>query len=84
MIRDLTEAETTGLLTQEEVNGLADGDVVCVKWPGGNGPWAYRVTKVDGLSTTGGGIGMLDQVGSTVDHQRVFLPVDGVDYGPLA
>lgn len=33
------------LLTQEQVDALAEGTEVWIRWSGGNGPWMYTVGK---------------------------------------
>lgn len=76
------EAGRTGeLLTQEEVNRLADGTAVAVVWPGGNGPHRYSVERVDGAGepfamTTGsdGSDGLrLTKVGRGENQTQVWL-----------
>lgn len=81
MLRELTDLEQGGLLTQQEVDGLLDGTVVMVKWSGGNGPHRYVVRRfgcrayaclaedADVCSDF-----ILYPVGRERCHCRVFLP----------
>lgn len=43
--RELTPEEDARLLTKAQVDALADGARVMIKWSGGNGPWEYRIGK---------------------------------------
>jgi hypothetical protein len=74
--RELTDAEVERLLTQEEVDALAVGTVVCVKWSGGNGPHRYKISGHNGIHALVDNVyrDPLRFVGKERCHTRVFLP----------
>lgn len=69
MIRQLTPEEDARLLSQEQVDALAEGTRVMIKWSGGNGPHEYRVKNFHGLAHT------LDEspAGSQLMHPITFV-----------
>lgn len=81
-IRELHPAEQARLLTRDQVDALADGTTIMVKWSGGNGPHRYFLRKWNGrlygavrldedpLSFDGELLG----IGTERCHDRVFLP----------
>ena len=82
-IRPLTEAEQQRLLTREEVEALPSGTTLCIKWAGGNGPWAYvlgrTATGLLTLTTPGGAVLLFEPVyvadiGHKRWHHRCFVP----------
>lgn len=76
------EADSPGeLLTQEQVNNLADGTAIVVVWAGGNGPHRYGVERVgevgEPFAMTSGGDGgdglRLTKVGTEKGQTQVWL-----------
>lgn len=85
-IRDLTEDEESRLLSQSEVDSLANGTEVMVKWAGGNGPHRYSLKFMDGYRSPFAVLRMdehltysmlLRQVGKNKFNDRVFILLNG-------